>query len=226
MSWSDLLWILLDALLLTYWALGAFFYIFLKSRIRNPDGLITISRNSWHSKIAYPFKRYDSFPEYSDNFFSYFTKIFFMFFFGWPFLISWEAIKMTVVSPFLFLVGIYAVPDLKEMDKYENPFAFRVREFYVPTTTNGFKIFPIYILGPIFYLWLAYKWTAIVLIASCVAIIVISVLWFLGFMIDSGRAKRASDYWRQSRIKPLIERAYYLIKKYNYQLEIDQKGKN
>lgn len=213
--------ILVNVFLLAYSVLGVIFYIFCKSTIKNKDGLTTISRNSWHFRIAYPFRKYDRHSRYSDNFFSYFTKVFFMFFLGWPCLILWEVIKMTVALPILLLFGYYAFSDLEVMDKYNNPFLLKIKQLYVPTTTAGFEIFPIYILGTILYIWLVYKWIFVVLALSAVVIGLILILWLVGTMEESELANRILRYWRQSKIKSSIQRIYYSIKKYNYKLRID-----
>lgn len=214
--------ILVNVFLLAYSALGAIFYIFCKSMIKNEKGLITINTDSWQFRIAYPFRKYDRGSIYSKNFFSYFTKVFFMFFLGWPCLILWEVIKITVALPILLLFGCYAFSDLEVMDKDDNPFLLKVKQLHVPTTATGFEIFPIYILGIIVYIWLAYKWTFMVLTLSAVVIGLISLLWLLGTIEESELANHVLSYWRQSKIKSSIERIYYSVKKYNYELRIEE----
>ena len=219
MNWPKYLVI---AFLLAYFVLGPLFYIFCRSMIKNKDGQITIGINSWHARIAYPFRRYKPYLDCSDNFFSYFTKVFFMFFLWWPFIILLETIKLTISLPILFLFGNYAFSDLKGMSKTENPVWLEVKEFHVPTTTSGFEIFPLYILGPLFYLWLVYKWTFWMLTLGAVTVGIVLLILLLGIIRKSETTDRILGYWNQSKIKSSVRHICNSAKRHNYKLRISK----
>lgn len=205
--------------------LGIFFYILGKTMIKNEDGEIIISTNSWHFRIAYPFKRFDKYrrPD-SRSFLSYFTKILFMLFLGWPVLLSWETAKMIICSPLFFLFGRFPIPDFKEVSEEENPFGLKITQFYVPTTTSGFRILPIYIIIPLLYGWLLYQWFFLVSIITSIIILISLIVLLLDFADKKGIFINIGNRLGQSKIGRFTKRANRLTEKFNYKLEFRSKS--
>lgn len=205
--------------------LGVFFYIFGKTMIKNKDGETVVSTNSWHFRIAYPFRRFDKYNHpASRSFLSYFTKIFFMLFLGWPVLLSWEAAKIILYSPVLFLFGYFPIPDFKEMSEAQNPFCLKITQLYVPTTASGFNILPIYIILPSLYGWLLYQWFFLVLIITSAFVLVLLIVFLLNFANEKEIFTNIGNHLGQSKIGRFIERTHRLTEKFNYKLGFRSKS--
>lgn len=205
--------------------LGIFFYIFGKTMIKNEDGETVVSTNSWHFRIAYPFKRFDKYSHpASRSFLSYFTKILFMLFLGWPVLLSWETVKMIIYLPLFFLFGRFPIPDFKEISETENPFGLKIIQFYVPTTASRFEILPIFIIIPPLYGWLLYQWFFWVSIITSVIVLVLLIVFLLNFADEKEIFINIGHRLGQSKIGRFIERTHRLTEKFNYKLGFGSKS--
>ena len=202
-----------------YLVSGFLFYLFMKNLLRNADGHLILSVNSWHFKLAYPFRKFlmsDS-SLLNKSFFVYFSKIYYMVTFGWPILIALQTIKMVVGTPLLlFIFGLYLKPGLRMMQKEENPFAMETKELYIPSICNGFQIFPIYIVLVTLFSWLAYRWPYLTIGITLVITGLVTMVLLIIYLCDRGLFKSVNEWF----IK-LVR--HQVIKKYNFDLKIKKK---
>ncbi len=204
-----------------YIFLGALFFIFISTLLKDPiTGKPVIRISSWHGRVAYPFKKFSRSPDYGNlaqNFFSYWTKIFFMLLLGWPILILWETVKIILYAPFMLLFGYYPIPSFDVMSEGENPLFINPKQIYLPTIADRISIVPIIPVGIVLYTWLLYKylfWT-LVTTGSIVLLVVL-----LGILV-----RLVAEAWEDRRLDSMANRIRNLSKKigkYNPKINISR----
>ncbi len=206
----------------SYVVFGILFYFFLSSLLKDDtSGKTVINPNSWHLKIAYPFRRLDNtYLKYMNpGFFQYFSKIYFMIIIGWPIIIFWEIAKFIIYTPFMFLFGAYPIPSLKAMSDSEMPLAVKIKNFYLPMINNGkMPLFPIYPATIAGYGLLVFTWpwwilVTTTLIITAVGLIVGSIFVYDIWFRDDIRIKKTRA-WIGSRTYELID----FVDKYNHDI--------
>ena len=141
---------------------------------KEPDGTLILDHDSWHFKIAYPFKRYE-FDRYKkdnrENRYDYYSlwthymaeggvnicyyvsKFTNSLIFGWPFIILMLVVLILLDIIFLSF-GKYVVPNVKNLNGSLNDASMDLK---LPRI-GKYRILPIYILAPTIYSWCLWQY--------------------------------------------------------------------
>ena len=139
---------------------------------RDENGYPIINPDSWHFKVAYPFKKYDTgfIEKLEEKPFSicpYGIKFFLMLYFGFPILIIWTTALLIVLNTVMIPFGGYVKPDFEQASADELPFTVSRHEYHgsLPKLNNKLPLLPIFLLIPsayVLWFWLkpAESWKA------------------------------------------------------------------
>lgn len=200
--------------------------VFLLARIKkDAEGNYILDPNSWHFRLAYPFKRkeYLKNRSYDKNYYEderigicrYFAKLSWMLYVGWPILLFVEFIRTILLFPFFFLGGRVIVPSVESLHsaaKRDNVFEF------VDTKDATFKlgkvtVLPLYWLVPSVYALLFWQyragtvhytfWTLGIILAAVVIVAIIAgISAFIGWFLESnGESVSLMREWTGAKIR-------------------------
>ncbi len=147
------------------YTLGGLIFLLWVRLDKDENGKPFLNPKSLHYKITSPMLSPWEEQNKAVGICSYYVKFVFMLLVGWSFVFVWQAMKTVVYAPSMFLLGYYPIPTFDSMNrcvKY-NILAVDVGEIPLPRLGNA-KILPIYILGPIGYLYLFILFNAAVVL--------------------------------------------------------------
>lgn len=196
--------------------------IFLLARIKkDAEGNYILDPNSWHFRLAYPFKRKEYLKNcryYEDEKIGicrYFAKLSWMLYVGWPILLFVEFIRTILLFPFFFLGGKIIVPSVESLHsaaKRDNVFEF-VGTKDVTFRIGKVTVLPLFWIVPSVYALLLWKYMAVTfhytlwtlgIILGAVVIVGISagIFAFIAWLVETdGRSVSLAREWTGAKIR-------------------------